>query len=126
MVFGKVKVSEFHNVECSMRRKGLFSPSLTFSYVFVTLVLISVLICGIIIVIFDISRITAKLDELHWYAENSHSFMAPIMIEIVEAKLYQKQMILMSLVSLTALILVSLMLIKSKLTGKAVRDICTP
>ena len=118
-----MKVSRFHNVECSMRRMGVFFPSLTFSYVFVALVLIGVLICGIIIVIFDISRIKAVLDQLYWVAENTHSGMVGIMIEYAESQLYQRQTILMGLAGLAALIIVSLMLIKRKLTGKAVRDI---
>ena len=93
---------------------------------FVALVLISVLICGIIIVIFDISGIKAELDHLYWIAENTHSGMVQTLIERTESLLYQRQTILMGLAGLTALIIVSSMLIKRKLTGKAVRDIRTP
>jgi hypothetical protein len=89
---------------------------------FVAFVLISVLICGIVITVHDLFLIKVRLDKLHWWAENSHSFMAPIMIEIVESKLYQKQMILTGLMGLTALTIVSLMLIRRKLSGKAARD----
>jgi len=93
---------------------------------FVALALISVLICGIVIAVRDVFLTMVKLDELHWVAENTPSFMAPIMIEIVESKFYQRQMILMGLVGLTILTIVGLTLIRRKLSGKAARDKRTP
>jgi len=85
---------------------------------FVALVLISVLICGIIIVIFDISRMKAELDRLYWIAENTHSGMVQTLIERTESLLYQRQTILMGLAGLTALIIVSSILSLQSVEGK--------
>jgi len=82
---------------------------------FLALVVISFLICGIIIGIDDILGIKDRLEQFYWIAENTHSGMVGWFIERDESQLYQKQTILMGLVGLTALIIVSSMLIKRKL-----------
>jgi len=107
--------------------KEKYAVKFKFAVKFAVLVLIVAMICAIGVVCFDIMKIKARLDKLYWIAENTHSFVAGIMIERAELLLNQKLMLLTALVVVTILIIVGLILVKYKFKPELTTlEACSP
>ena len=92
------------------------------------LVLLAIFIAlslSISVVCYDILRIKAKLDNLYWIAENTHSGMVSTLIGRAELMLHQRLTVLTVLVlATTILAIMSFRSIKHKQTSKITAAQC--